>query len=278
MEKQKLLVLVGLPASGKSTYAKELISSRPSWKRVNKDDLRSMVDNDIWSKDNEKSIVAVEQAIAQHYLTKGYSVVVDDTNFAHIERWREVAEKGGYEFEVKKFETGLFECVVRDAGRARSVGGTVIQRMFEQNYKRKEESDYKLPCYIFDIDGTIALVHDRSPYDHSKVYNDIPNEPIVNILSAIYQTNTKIVLLSGRDSVCREETERWLRHHNIPYNELYMRAEGDRRKDSIVKEELYRRHVEPQYNVNAVFDDRNQVVDLWRRLGLVCLQVNYGFF
>jgi hypothetical protein len=57
-----------------------------------------------------------------------------------------------------------------------------------------------------------------------------------------------------------------------------MREAGDSRKDSIVKQELYEKHIEPSYDVFVVLDDRNQVVDMWRSLGLVCLQVAPGDF
>jgi hypothetical protein len=85
--------------------------------------------------------------------------------------------------------------------------------------------------------------------------------------------------MSGRDSKHREPTLRFLDKHAFPYDALYMRAEGDNRKDAIVKEEMYEQHIKGRYNVLVVFDDRNQVVDLWRKkLGIPCFQVNYGDF
>jgi len=58
-----------------------------------------------------------------------------------------------------------------------------------------------------------------------------------------------------------------------------MRASDDNRKDAIIKKEIYHKYIEPNYNINAVFDDRNQVVDIWRlELGLPCYQVFYGNF
>ena len=57
-----------------------------------------------------------------------------------------------------------------------------------------------------------------------------------------------------------------------------MRKTGDNRKDSIIKEEIYRNLIEPNYNIEFVLDDRNQVVDMWRRIGLTCLQVADGNF
>ena len=61
------------------------------------------------------------------------------------------------------------------------------------------------------------------------------------------------------------------------YKKLVMRKTGDYRKDSIVKREMFEEHIEGKYNVLFVLDDRNQVVDMWRKeLGLTCLQCNYG--
>lgn len=85
--------------------------------------------------------------------------------------------------------------------------------------------------------------------------------------------------MSGRDGISRELTEKWLEGKDIPYRALFMRAEGDQRKDSIVKKELFDEHVRNNYYVRGVFDDRDQVVSMWRKeLGLTCFQVNYGDF
>lgn len=134
---------------------------------------------------------------------------------------------------------------------------------------------------IFDIDGTLAKRNDRSPFDWAKVKHDSPNIPIVKILSlfscccSVYE----IFIFSGRDEICRKETIAWLMENGIRFKELYMRAEGDNRKDSIVKKELFEKHIQGKYNVLAVFDDRQQVVDMWRNeLGLTCLQVAPGDF
>ena len=59
---------------------------------------------------------------------------------------------------------------------------------------------------------------------------------------------------------------------------LHMRRAGDARKDSVVKRELFDAHVRDRYNVRRVYDDRNQVVDMWRSLGLACLAVAEGNF
>lgn len=281
--KTKLVMLKGLPASGKSTYAKELVEK--GYKRVNKDELRLMIDNGKWSKSNEKVIQATQHAMVGALLMTGHNVVVDDTNFAWEKDWKERAEKFGAKFEVMFFDTPVMECIERDAKRGdKSVGAKVIMRMYDQ-YLKKDGSILPLyvgenlpTAYLFDIDGTIAKMNRRSPYDWKKVGQDIPKLRVIEILKNLSYAGHKIILMSGRDGSCLEETKDWLKRWDIPFDAIAMRDAGDNRKDSIVKQELYEKHIKNTYNVIAVFDDRNQVVDMWRSLGLTCCQVDYGNF
>ena len=275
----KLLILKGLPASGKSTYAKELVAK--GWKRVNKDDLRSMIDNGKWNNKNEDMIIKIEEDIVITYLVEGFKVVVDDTNFAHEARWERIADQVGADFEIKFFDVPLMECIERDSKRGdKSVGAKVIQRMYDKYLKPKapEWSENKQNCYIFDIDGTLAKMNGRSPYDYTKVSTDVPNHNITMIARLLSQSGLPIILVSGREDSCRFETVEWLNENLIPFSYLYMRKAMDTRNDAIVKREIYEEIIKPRYNVLAVFDDRNRVVDMWRSLGLTCLQVDYGNF
>lgn len=129
---------------------------------------------------------------------------------------------------------------------------------------------------ICDIDGTLAVRGDRSPFDWKKVGEDTINPAVANVLE--HYKLIEIIILSGRDSICRPETEEWLKRYNISYNQLHMREIGDIRKDTIVKEELYKNNIKNKFEVLFVLDDRDQVVALWRSLGLACFQVNYGNF
>jgi hypothetical protein len=136
------------------------------------------------------------------------------------------------------------------------------------------------PAVIVDIDGTLALrTGDRSPYDWDRVGEDEPNPPVVELVQLIADAGRHaIILMSGRDEVCRWQTDMWLAAQGIRYDELWMRAAKDNRKDSVVKEELYRQHVEGRYDVRFVLDDRDQVVRSWRSLGLPVFQVAEGSF
>ena len=275
----KLTMLKGLPASGKSTYAKELV--KKGWKRVNKDDLRLMIDDGKWSKQNEERVRDIECMMVKYFLDAGFNVVVDSTNFAYERFWFSVAQMHKADFEVKFFDTPVMECIERDSKRGeKSVGAKVIMGMYDRYLKPSapEWSNDKQNAYIFDIDGTLAKMNGRSPYDYTKVSTDVPNHNITMIARTLAASGLPIIVVSGREASCREETEKWLKENSIPYSALFMREAEDKRNDAIVKREIYDNHLKDTYNILAVFDDRNRVVDMWRSLGLTTLQVDYGFF
>jgi uncharacterized HAD superfamily protein len=132
---------------------------------------------------------------------------------------------------------------------------------------------------ICDLDGTLALLGKRSPYDYQRVGSDRLNVAVALVVRAMHRQGYAVLLFTGRESSSEEKTRAWLEKHTIPYDVLVMRAAGDNRKDAIVKREMYQRTVAGVYSVAFVLDDRNQVVDMWRKdLGLPCFQVNYGNF
>jgi hypothetical protein len=136
-------------------------------------------------------------------------------------------------------------------------------------------------CVIFDLDGTFAFLGDRSPYDASKAEGDEINAAVHFVYEAIRRgwPETAILLVSGREDRWRPETERWLARHEVTYDSLFMRRSGDRRKDTVVKREIYDTHIAGNYTVRVVFDDRDQVVRMWRDdLDLPCFQVAWGNF
>jgi hypothetical protein len=90
--------------------------------------------------------------------------------------------------------------------------------------------------------------------------------------------DTYIVIVSGREAICKPETEQWLADNGIRYDELYMRAAEDKRDDRIVKQEIYEANIKPRFNVRFVLDDRDRVVKMWREQGLKVLQVAEGDF
>ena len=304
-----LIMTKGLPASGKTTWAKEQVRlSKGKTKRVNKDDLRAMVDAGEWSKQNEKFILDIRDKVVYDSLSKGFSIIVDDTNLdpKHEQSLRDIVAvinasawtPGGeplIKFEIKDFtDVPLKECLKRDSERVNSVGEKVIRSMYNSFLKGKVDVaqyqikpvDPDLPtCIIVDIDGTLAHMNGRSPYDYSKVSTDIVDETVASIVRQYYQRDimteipeTYVVIVSGREDGCKTETEKWLVDNHIPYDEIYMRKAGDTRDDRIVKKEIYDQYVKTRFNVRFVLDDRDRVVKMWRENGLKVLQVAEGDF
>ncbi|WP_052424121.1 phosphatase domain-containing protein [Nonomuraea candida] len=141
-----------------------------------------------------------------------------------------------------------------------------------------EEANLPLAALV-DVDGTLALRGDRGPYDWSRVGEDTPHWPVIETVRALHHRGYRIVVMSGRPDECRDATAAWLNAHLcVPWEELLMRAAGDYRKDAKVKTELYERRVRGRYDVRVVLDDRQQVVDAWRALGLAVFQVAPGDF
>jgi predicted kinase len=281
---KKVIILVGLPASGKSKFANELLLSEPGrWVRTNKDLLREMAHASYWSPGNEKLILEIRDAIILMALESGKNVIIDDTNFGHhIDHIKELV-KGQAVVEINNsfLQVPVEECIKRDLKRLNSVGKDVIMQMYNK-YVRvpipSPEYHPELPDgIIVDMDGTLALLNGRNPYDASRCESDLPNQPVLDTVHK-WQSSLNIIVASGRTDNYQPQTERWLQKYGVNYTNIYLRKTGDQRKDSIIKEEIYRQNIEGKYNIRFVLDDRQQVVDMWRSLGLTVFQVAEGDF
>ena len=140
--KQKLIIMRGLPASGKSTKASDLVFPNEKYYRVNRDLLREMLSFNMWSEEMEKLAVDIEVMAVRKLLNGGYTVIVDDTNLLpkHELKWSNLAKEYGVDFEVIHINTDVDECVRRDKDRGgRKVGEKVIRQMFKQYMESWEE-------------------------------------------------------------------------------------------------------------------------------------------
>lgn len=297
----KIIMTRGLPASGKSWWAKKYIKENPNTKRLNKDDFRSMLDDGKWSEKNEKIVEKLFDNNILQLLLAGYDVILDNTHLSkkypqhYIDYMR---ANGGwfldqdYTLEIKDFDTSLEECISRDKNRANPVGADVISRWyrewydpthqqihtpkkFREQWKEKPYS-FDLPeCVICDLDGTLALF-EGNPYDRD-FSKDKFNLKIGWMLRNL-PPHIDIIFFSGRDSKFRKVTKEWLEANgikwNFQYERLYMREEGDKRSDDLVKKEFYDKYIDGKYNVDMIFDDRPKVVRLWSKLGLYCFDCN----
>lgn len=144
------------------------------------------------------------------------------------------------------------------------------------------------PCYIFDIDGTVAdcshrLHHiQKTPKDWPAFFaacaNDKPINHICDLMRDLACIGHQTIFLTGRSDECADQTRAWLDANDLPYARLYMRAAGDHRDDVIVKIELLSQLRDDGYEPIMVFEDRARVVKAWREAGIPCAQVAEGDF
>jgi len=296
----RLLITRGLPASGKTTFARKL---QPQVVRVNRDDLRRMLHGRrLFTQWAEGQVTQAQRAAVEALLRAHADVIVDDTNLRArtVREWAELAARFHAQFEVHDFtDVPVEECVRRDAERSGfdHVGEAGIRKMYDRYLAGKRlplpipwvepggpgvvyEPDPDLPSAVLvDIDGTVALMNGRGPYEWSRVGEDQPNHAVIAAVRAMHAAGNAIVFCSGRDEVCRLDTQAWLELFvDVPYEGLFMRPAGDSRKDSIVKREIFDDEVRDRWRIVGVFDDRQQVVRMWRALGLTVFQVAEGDF
>jgi len=291
----KVIITKGIPAAGKSTWAKEAIrNGNGKWKHINKDTLRLMIDFEQYSKPREAFVKKARDVLLETMLEGGFNVIVDDTNLhpSHETKVREIAEKYGAEVEVKWFPITLEAAIERDKRREAKVGESVINLHYQHYIEAggPEPSDecvvpeapvydVNLPnCIIIDLDGTLANFEGkRGPYEGEKCSDDDVNDPVFAVLNH-FKVDHDIVLLSGRESKFRPQTLEFLWKNNIHFDHLFMRKSKDLRNDAVIKRELYEANINGKLNVRFILDDRNRVVDMFRSLGIPCFQVNYGKF
>jgi len=284
----KVLFLQGIPASGKTTYAKAYCEKNKDWVRVSRDDLRNMRGK-YWMPKDEVMITVMERACIKGALEYGKNVIVDATNFNkkfvaqmkyEIDSW-----ELGVEYETKRFNVSLETAIKRDLQRPNSVGEKVIKNFYKRYIEpvKQVQQDKSLPHVIIcDLDGTLAIHNGRNPFEYDKCDTDIPNKIVISIVeNYLSYGEGDVIFMSGREDSCKEKTRQWIKDYvQIMDREfqVHMRKTGDSRKDSIVKKELFDNHVRDKYFVDFILDDRDQVVEMWRDLGLICLQCAEGDF
>lgn len=289
-----LTITRGLPGAGKTTWAR----TQKGAVRVNRDELRLMMHGGrLGTHEAEVQVTRAARAAITALLRAGTDVICDDTNLRAqlVKELAQLATAAGAQVVIKDFTGVPVEvCVERDAARPEPVGAQVIHDMHQRYLAGKPapltmaepervtlyRPDPDKPAAIMvDLDGTVAIIGDRSPYDAHRAHVDHPNTPVIAAVRAMHSAGYQIIYCSGRTDDGRAVTEEWLaKHVGVPYAGLHMRATGDTRKDSVVKTEMFNRHIREDYQVVAVFDDRNQVVRAWRELGLTVFQVADGDF
>ena len=276
----KAIITVGVSASGKSTYAQELVEQ--GWVEANRDWIRFNVvcPGADWStykftKKREEDVTSKQEDIVLSAAKDGKNVIISDTNLNTKTRnkWVEFLKELGYSVEVTPFPVTLEDAWKRDTARPNGVGRDVIYKQWKQWLdfigRKQYTPDTSQPkAIIVDVDGTLAKMSNRSPFDWDRVGEDDLNEVVADMVDGLKWANHQIIVVSGRDGVCYDETERWLTRNGVPFDALFMRQEGDCRKDTIIKEEIFWNYIAENWSVVAVLDDRPSVVRMWHDIGI----------
>lgn len=278
----KLIILQGLPGSGKTTYAQDYLKKSGNAVRVNKDLLRTMLHFDKWTGLNEDMTKKAEWALIRYFLQADKNVVVDDTNLNPkiVESLKQVANEVHASVELVDLEASVEDCILRDSMREKMVGKEVIYNMARQyGLFDNEKMDV-----IVDMDGTLADCTHRQHYVQgdrkdwkgffSEMAADIPRQEVVDLVTELSES-FNIVVVSARPEDYKIITTIWLKHYGIPYQTLIMRRSGDTRPDEIVKQEILNRYFK-KGNIKLVIDDRPKVIRMWRSNGLEVRDVGQG--
>lgn len=288
----KLIVMVGPPGSGKSTFSKKYVEEGFVY-----------VNQDSQGKDHLH--------IFDIAILAGQNVIVDRMGFNKEQRSRylSLAKEKGYNTQIFVLHQSYDTCLervrarvdhptIKDEKSARSA-----LNLFFTKYERVEDAEAdevvriwpegdKPRVIIVDLDGTLCNVDHRIHFvrtDGKKDWksffqglkDDKVNEWCKLIIDSIYSTFTdgiKTVLCSGRPDDYEKPTRKWLEDNRIKFQSLYMRHRGDRRQDNITKEQILDFEILTRYTPFFMIDDRSQVVEMWRRRGYTCLQCASGNF
>jgi len=273
----KLILMKGLPASGKSTKAQELIIKYGNTVRINKDLLRTMLHFDKFTGVNEGNTQKASREIAKMFLSNQVNVIIDDTNLNPntMQSWKDFAREMNAKIEYHDIDTPVEECLARNSKREKQVGYNVIKQMAMQ-FKGYMKGEKVIVC---DIDGTIADITHRLQYgkgetkDWDKFFSlmgqDTLRTDIVDKVKSILNNETRLIFVTARPDNYRDETMKWLSANLINtgiwenFEILLMRPSNDKRPDTEVKLDIYKKYLK-DLDIQVVFDDRPSVIRMWR--------------
>lgn len=303
---KKLILTRGIQGSGKSTWARQWVEEDPEHRvRINNDDIRNMLGK-YWVTSRENLVSSIKKNMAEEAINRGYNIVVDNMNLnpKEILFWKDMVKMANmdpdgykYEIEFKDFFIPLEECIRRDAMRPNPIGEKVIRETWKR-YKHFiqtsevekyvnnliKEDESKPYCLVVDMDSTLCFNTTKRPWygegAAEGMINDVPNMGVLRLVEqwtkpgpTAYTNN--LIIATGRDTSQEEVTKQWLAKYNIYPQEFYFRRKGDYRKGVEVKKEQIEKILE-KYNVVAIIDDCEPIVNMYREMGLTVLQPNKG--
>lgn len=309
-----ITLTIGPPGVGKNTWATEIVrKSNVKTIVVNRDDYRAMsaggnIQNYKFNSGVEDMITKAQFQSAKIALDKGWNVIVADTNLnpKTVAAWEDFAKTNKVkvikqDFFVEFLSTnqsiladrgikGVIEafrkkCHTQNLIRSNSVPPDVINKMINDYivpayYKPKQYTGTpgKPKAILVDLDGTTFHMNDRGPFEWDRVGEDTPDKTVIETCQIYAAAGWKIVAASGRDGSCYVQSRSAMDAAGMPYDAFFIRKTGDQRPDYLVKEEIFWRDIAPNYDITFALDDRDQVVQQYREMGIKVYQVAEGNF
>lgn len=308
---KKLILTRGIQGSGKSTWARKWVEEDPENRiRINNDDIRNML-GVYWVTEREPLVSKIKKGIAIDAMIQGYDIVVDNMNLnpKEVKFWQDLINTHNsyvndpksikpsnaqnqyeYEIEFKDFFISLEECIRRDAMRSNPIGEKTIRdtwRRYKHFIQTSEVERYvnnlkryegKPKCIVIDMDSTVCFNMSKRPWygegAAEGMVDDVPNTGVCDIIRQL-QEQYLIVVATGRDTSQEEVTKQWLARQGINVDEYFFRTNGDYRKGVEIKKEEITAILE-KYDIVAIFEDCEPVVQMYRDMGLTVLQPNKG--
>ena len=297
--KKKLILCRGIQGSGKSTFARAWVEEDPENRvRINNDDIRNMLGK-YWVTSRENLVSSIKKNMAEEAINRGYNIVVDNMNLnpKEVLFWKDMVKMANmdpdgyqYEIEFKDFFIPLEECIRRDAMRPNPIGEKVIRETWKrykhfiqttgvENYVNNlRKYTGKPKCIVIDMDSTMCFNTTKRPWfgdgAAEGMINDVPNTGMCDMIRQL-QEDFVIVVATGRDTTQEAVTKEWLAKQGINADEFYFRTNKDYRKGVVVKKEQIEAILE-KYDIVAIFDDCEPIVNMYREMGLTVLQPNKG--
>ena len=302
---KKLILMQGIPASGKTTWSKNWVAEDPKTRiRFSNDDIRNML-GVYWVLSRESLVKSIKLDIIEKAMENNFDIVVDNMNLnpLEIKLWEDIVNNWNtkntipYKIETHQcFDVSLETCIERDSKRVNPIGTGVIINTFKRyrqyiatELNKKEVTSWKSintclkDAIIVDLDATLAFNTSGRPFWEQGCAEGIPKDVIdirmrELLLSICACSECSFIVLTGKEDLpeIREATSSWLDINWLHPTELIMRPKGDVSKGDLCKFNLYNKFIKDKYNVLAVFEDSKKCVDMWRREGLLCLQPNSG--
>ncbi|ASX99288.1 polynucleotide kinase [Arthrobacter phage Molivia] len=303
----------GMPGCGKSTDALKA-QKAAQWRGqlaiiVERDQIRRELNptREKWYYGEfEDEVTALQRARIKAAFTLGADVLVSDTNLpsATVKSLMRLGVNAGAEVQIvdmrnpQQFPLDLLLKRDRERHPSKRVGEEFLRGRYERFIQGKTLTNPELPevtqelvvepyeqpdtdttAWIFDIDGTLAIMGDRHPHDGHLVHLDSVNEDVRLALHNKMDMGHYIYIVTGRDEKYRAVTEKWLVDNKVPYDALFMRPtepeDQPKTEDSVVKHDLFNLHIRDLgHRIAGVYDDRHRVLRMWRKLGLTTFHIN----